>query len=164
MRIAERDAVRASALAFIFVAGCTGDITDLKMMSGGGDMTMNATDDMGGTDDMDNMSGGDMSMMQQAAKFTPDIENDLNTLGCPGCHMPGSGRILLVTGTTVDTDYTSFTAQANTGANSPVLTKNLAVAAGGSDAAHPVHPFTDTTNATYVKWLAWINAGNVKGP
>jgi len=163
MRIAERDAVRVSALAFIFMVGCTGDITDLKMMSGGGDMAMNGNGDMtGSTDDM----GGtpDDSMMPQSVKFTPDIENDLNTFGCPGCHMPGSGRTLLVTGTNVDSDYTSFTAQANNGANSPVLTVNLPVAAGGTDGAHPVHPFTDTTNATYVKWLGWINAGNVKGP
>jgi hypothetical protein len=164
MQIAERDAVRASALAFIFMVGCTGDITDLKMMPGGGDMTMNGTDDMGGTDDMDNMSGGDMTGMQQAAKFTPDIENDIATLGCVGCHNTGSGRTLIVTGTNIDADYTSFTAQANTGANSPVLTKNLAVAAGGNDAAHPSHPFNDTTNAVYVRWLAWIGAGNVKGP
>lgn len=163
MRIAERDAVRVSALAFIFMAGCTGDITDLKMMSGGGDMTMNGNGDMGGTDDMDNMSGGDMSMMQQAAKFTPDIENDIATLGCVGCHNTGSGRTLIVTGTNIDADYTSFTAQANMGANSPVLIQNLAVAAGG-DAAHPSHSFTDTTNAIYQRWLGWITAGNVKGP
>lgn len=125
-------------------------------------MTMNGTDDMGNT-------GGDLAgstddmAMTQSVKFIPDILNDINVNGCPGCHANGQTPVLKGTAGNEDADYTSFTAVANTGANSPVLIQNLAVSAGGA-AAHPVHPFADTTNATYQRWLGWINGGNVKGP
>src|SRR5438067_9902830 len=74
MRLAEGDAVRIGALGILLMVGCTGDLVDISRTAGA-DMTMNGSTDMAGsTDDMDT-TGGDMSMVPQAAKFTPDIEN-----------------------------------------------------------------------------------------
>jgi hypothetical protein len=154
MRLAEGDPVRTAALLILTMAGCTGDLVDLR------DMAMNGMEDMTSTSDMAGMTGSDASM--QSVVFIPTIESDITTLGCPGCHNGTQIPILKGTGNE-DADYTSFTAVANTGASSPALIQNLAVAAGGN-AAHPIHPFNDTNDTTYQRWLTWISAGNPKGP
>jgi hypothetical protein len=147
MRLAEgRAEMRISTFALLMLplAACTGDLVDIGQNAGG-------------NPDMAQPPGGDLAL--QAATFDPTIESDINTLGCPGCH--SNGQMPVMKGNDVNADYTAFTAQANTGENSPVLTATLA---GSTDTAHPSKPFADKTNATYQRWLAWINAGNPKGP
>lgn len=136
--------MKIAALTIFFLAsGCIGDVVDITHPMGG---------DMG-THDMNPVT---------TPKFIPDILMDINMLGCPGCHSMGQTPVLKGTAGNEDADYASFTGKANMAESSPVLQQNLMGSTAG--AAHPVHPFADTTNATYLRWLAWINAGNPKGP
>jgi hypothetical protein len=92
-------------------------------------------------------------------QFATDIMPDLVRLGCPACHN-GGPPLKLIAAPANDTDwasnYSQLKARASSGDQSLVLTKNLS----GSGIAHAGGaPFTSTADATYIKWLAWINAG-----
>ncbi len=158
MGLAESRPVRDLALILLIgsMTGCVGDLVELtppKQSDGGG---MPATD--GPPSNPSSPDGG----TPQSVKFDPDIQADITQLGCAntGCH--GGTTNVPVLGpannaAAIMANYTAFVAQANTGANSPVLTNNLnndgVTHTGGK-------PFADTTNATYQRWLGWINAGN----
>ena len=125
-------------------AGCVGDLVELAPPSR----------DAGppGMSDM---------VVNRNVKFNPDIEMDINTIGCSviSCH---GGTQLMVLKNASDTptimmNYTQFLAYANMGASSQVLTKNLA----GDMVSHSGgKPFASTSDPVYARWLAWIMAGN----
>jgi hypothetical protein len=124
---------RAVALACALAAsGCLADLVPLYGHDGGG----------GGQEDL---AGLDLVVPPQ--HYTPDIMNDMTALGCGACH---NGSIPM------QVTYADVSARAMSGEMSLILVKNLAtsgVAHGGG------HPFKTTSDPTYVRWLAWINAG-----
>ncbi len=136
------------------MTGCVGDLMELtpqKQADGGA----TPTPDLAG-------SNPSPDGAPQSVKFNPDIQADITTLGCAntGCH--GGTTNVPVLGPAnnaqaIMANYTAFVAQAQSGANSPVLTNNLnndgVTHTGGK-------PFMDTSNAIYQRWLGWINAGN----
>lgn len=135
------------------MAGCTGDLVELGASKQ--DLSVGAAVDMAqGTT-------GEMGPMV-AAKFFPDIQSDVDRLGCSvtGCHGTPSTQIpVMKMGAMAGTDhqyYTNFMGDVNTTApdQSPVLTKNLPGASHGGGSK-----FTGTSDPNYVKWLNWISAG-----
>ncbi len=133
------------------LSGCIGDLVELTPKDQG---TNNNPDLSMGGGGGDGGGGGN-------PVFNPDIFNDIVSLGCTsgGCHGGTTPPVLknMTDPTTMMANYTNFTADANMGAGSLVLTKNLAgngVSHGGGKA------FPSTSDPVYMRWLAWINAGN----
>ena len=149
-------AVRSLALLapFFLLAGCVGDLHDLGGGSDGGmqqgaDLSQSGGQDLAGS----NPDGG---MMPQAAKFDPDINNDIMVLGCTATACHGGTQIPILKDGAVAMNYTDFKAEATLGEGSPVLTKNLA----GSGVTHGGgSKFQTKADPIYARWLAWINAG-----
>jgi len=151
--------VRRLALTFVIgtLTGCVGDLVEL---------TPPMHQDAGTTPQPDLSNGNpnpgsDGGGTPQSVKFNPDINTDIQNLGCAAAACHGGTQIPLLKSATdtasINANYSAFTAEANTGANSPVLTKNL----NNSGVTHTGgKPFTDTSNAVYQRWLGWINAGN----
>lgn len=139
--------VAAAALFFAVALGGSGCLGDLVPYSAPAPVI---ADDAGAPDD----AGGPVV-------FQPDIMNDATRLGCPSCHNGTSAPMKLIpapqSGTDWSANYAEFSMRASSGAQSLVLTKNLA----GSGASHGGGtPFTSTSDPTYVRWLAWIGAGS----
>lgn len=140
----------------VVVAGCTGDLVEIGAA---------AKQDMSFSQ-VDMAQGGGGEMGPSTARFFPDIQADIDSIGCSatGCH--GGTQIPVVkmgaTGGTAqgDTNYTNFMNDVNLTApdQSLVLTKNLPGAShgGGSKFAG------GTNDPTYKKWLGWIQAGALK--
>jgi hypothetical protein len=130
----------------VFAAACTGDIEDLgpDLGSGGPDMAM---------------SSGDMAMTT-GQSFLPQIEADIEMLGCTATACHGTTTTPVLKTGDNDNNYTNFTAEAMMGEMSNVLQKNLAT----SQLSHSIKPFQTTNDPIYQRWLAWIMAGNPKGP
>lgn len=152
----KRDRMRIFLLhgcVIALMAGCTGDLVEIGV---------GAKQDMsvGAAADMSQGPGGEMG--PSTAKFFPNIQADLDSLGCSatGCHGTPSTQIpVMKMGAMAGTDhtyYTNFMNDVNTAApsQSPVLTKNLPGASHGGGAK-----FTGTSDPIYVKWLNWISAG-----
>ncbi len=139
--------VAAAALLFIIsfgAAGCLGDLVPYSAPSS------SLTDDGGASPDA---SG--------PVVFQPVIMADATRLGCPACHNGTTAPMKLIpapqSGTDWMANYTEFSMRAMSGAQSLVLTKNLA----GSGVSHGGGtPFSSTSDPTYVRWLAWITAGS----
>ena len=142
------------------MAGCTGDLVELNASKQ--DMSVGAAVDMaqGTTGEMGPTS---------AAKFSPDIQADLDAKGCTitACHgAQGTGANLYVkpmatAQADIDMNYMNVMADINTTGpdQSPLLTKPLT----GSGVTHSgTKPFASTSDPTYQKWLAWIQAGAPK--
>lgn len=158
-RLAERDRMRIfTALAIIFVSGCTGDLVEIGSGAKG---DMANTGGAGG--DMAQAGGGEMGPM--SVKFSPDIQMDIDTKGCTNaaCHNnttnPPQLKAMATAQADIDSNYTNFTANCNTGApdQSNVLKTMLP---GGGHAGGQM--FASTTDPVYMKWLAWIQAGEPK--
>jgi hypothetical protein len=140
---------RLALTALLFATGCVGDLVELtpvnKDAAGGADQAGGGGGDGGGG----------------APRFNPDINTDIHNLGCAAATCHGGTQVpILHDGTDTNTvmmNYVNFTADANTGESSPVLTKNLTTSGvthgGGKN-------FATTADPIYVRWLAWINAGN----
>ena len=144
-RIAE---VAAAALLLAIALGGSGCLGDLVPYSAPPAPVL--TDDAGAPDD----AGGPVV-------FQPDIMSDATRLGCPSCHNGTTAPMKLIpapqSGTDWSANYAEFSMRASSGAQSLVLTKNLA----GSGVSHGGGaPFSSTTDPTYVRWLAWIAAGS----
>lgn len=160
--LAERDGMRIfTAVAFILVSGCTGDLVEIGA-GHKGDMAM-----AGGGGDMAQGAGGDAG--QTALKFSPDIQMDLDAKGCTimGCHGTAGGTAVptIKMGATaqadIDANYAAVMGEVNTTspAQSLLLTKPLAT----SQITHQgTKPFTNEQDPTYVRWLNWIQAGAPK--
>jgi hypothetical protein len=139
------------------MAGCTGDLVDI----GAG-----AKQDMAFSEvDMAQAPGGEMGPMS-AAKFSPDIQMDLDAKGCTltACHgTMGNGSVMYIKPmATAQADltmnYMDVLNEVNKTApdQSPLLRNPLA----GSGSGHAgTTPFASTNDPTYQKWLAWISAG-----
>lgn len=142
------------------MAGCTGDLVELGASKQ--DLSVGAAVDMAqGTT-------GEMGPLP-SAKFSPDIQSDLDAKGCTitACHgTSGNGSVMYVkpmatAQADIDANYTSVMAEINMGApdQSPLLRNPLA----GSGSGHAgTTPFANTQDPTYQKWLAWIQAGAPK--
>ena len=142
------------------MAGCTGDLVELNASKQ--DMSVGAAVDMaqGTTGEMGPMSG---------AKFSPDIQADLDAKGCTitACHgADGNGSVMYVKAMAtaqadIDANYMHVMAEINTTApdQSQLLRNPLA----GSGSGHAgTTPFANTQDPTYQKWLGWIQAGAPK--
>lgn len=157
-----RDAMRIlTGLALILISGCTGDLVEIgpaakaDLAGSGG----------GPPPDMSQGQGPGGEMGPNAAKFFPDIQADVDRLGCTagGCH--GGTQIPVMKMGAVagsgDANYTNIMNDINTTApaQSPILTKNLM----GSGQTHGGGTkFSSTSDPTYQKWLGWIAAGAPK--
>lgn len=136
-----------------FIASSVGCVGDLVEQPGKGGTT--TTGDMA-----TGMTAGDMAMAAgdggttQSVHFDPDIKNDIVSCAAgTSCHSPG-GLQPIVTKTDVMADYMGFKMRAMAGENSLVLTKGLAMPSHTGGAY-----LTSKTDAKYIKWLAWVNAG-----
>ncbi|HEX9103946.1 MAG TPA: hypothetical protein VF997_17165 [Polyangia bacterium] len=142
-----------SGCVLVMMAGCTGDLVEIGAA---------AKQDMsvGGAADMAQGGGGELG--PNTAKFFPNIQADLDSLGCSAsvCHgAPATQIPLMKMGAMAGTDhqyYTDFMGDVNLTApsQSKVLTKNLPGASHGGGAK-----FSGTSDPVYVRWLGWISAG-----
>jgi hypothetical protein len=106
------------------------------------------------------VSGGDLGG-GTASQFDPTIQADIDRLGCSSASCHGSGlkpALKAAPQTAADklANYTAFVSDAMAGASSLVLTKPLA-ASGVSHGGGKL--FSSTSDATYARWLAWVDAG-----
>jgi hypothetical protein len=149
--------LKVSVIALM--AGCTGDLVELGAKP---DMSVAAVQDQG------QGGGGEMGPMS-SAKFNPDIQMDLDSKGCTigACHgTQNDGSVMYVKAMAtaqadIDANYMAVMAEINATApeQSPLLRNPLA----GSGSGHAgTTPFASTSDPTYQKWLAWIQAGAPK--
>jgi len=146
--VSDRIATAAALLLFAVAFGASGCLGDL--------VPYNAPPAAALTDD-----GGAAPDASGPVVFQPDIMADATRLGCPSCHNGTTAPMKLnpapQSGTDWAANYAEFSMRAMSGAQSLVLTKNLA----GSGVSHGGGaPFTSTSDPTYVRWLAWITAGS----
>lgn len=139
------------------MAGCTGDLVEIGG-NGQQDMSFAGVDLAQGT-------GGEMG--PNNARFSPDIQSDLDAKGCTAsaCHgTMGDGSVMFVKAMAtaqadIDTNYTNVTAETNaTAADQSKLLKMPLPNSGHAGGSQ----FTGTSDPTYVKWLGWIQAGAPK--
>jgi hypothetical protein len=148
------------AFALALLAGCTGDLVELT--PGSPDMSVGAVADLA------QAGGGEMGP-SVGAKFSPDIQADLDAKGCTSvaCHgTSGNNSVMYVkpmatAQADIDTNYMNVMNEVNktSPAQSPLL-----VQPGTTGSGH-VGGIVFTMGAndpTYMKWLAWIQAGAPK--
>jgi len=121
-----------------------------------------AKDDLG----LAPLDGGAVAAGPSGAYFKPDIQADLDALGCTasGCHgantsplitaIPSSAAEWMSNYTNIHSDCTTLDCLGG-GASSLLLTKPLA----GSVSHGGTKPFASTADPTYQRWLAWVAAG-----
>lgn len=141
----------------LFACSCTGDLVDI----GPG-----ARPDLSGNLGSRDMAQGGGGEMGPTAKFFPDIQMDVDRLGCTiaACH--GGTQIPVMKMNAVagtgDANYASVVpgeVNTTTPSMSPFLTKPT----NGSGVLHSgTKPIGGTTDPTYIKWLNWIQAGAPK--
>jgi len=152
----------AVALA-AFLAGCTGELRELDT-DGGAMNTVGG--DLGGARPDASGGGGDSKMMPPPATFASTIQKDMDAIGCTAntCHGGGQIAMHVLANATAQNDllanYGEVQPRASSGAMSLILEKNLM----GSSVSHGGgKPFASTGDATYQRWLAWIDAGAPSG-
>ncbi len=140
------------AVTWVLV-GCLGDLESIQptsgadLAAGGGDMAR--AGEMGG--------GG-------AVHFAPDIQKDIDKLGCSlaGCHGgPGQMPSLRPSATSqadIDNNYMSFMTRINQNdaANSIIIQNALGMLSHGGGAV------MKSTDPEYTRWVNWIAAGAPK--
>jgi hypothetical protein len=115
---------------------------------------------------MGGSTGGTGGGGTQTVKFSPNIQTDIDTLGCPGCHSVGAGNLTLKANASsandIDANYSAFKNFCNTSApaQSTILQANLSNS--GITPPHPATPFASNTDPVYQRWLNWIMSGEVK--
>lgn len=146
-------------LSTLFFFGCTGDIVELSAHDAG----TNTHQDSGTVNNPDGGGGGGGGDMAQPANltFSANIYPDIMKYGCSAagsCHGNGT-QVPVLSATDVNADYAAFKTEVlknGAGATSYLLTHLLA----GATPIHGGGPiFPSTQDATYLKWLAWINQG-----
>lgn len=116
--------------------------------------------------DMDAATGDQPAAPVGAVYFDPDVQGDLDTLGCTAsaCHGGSSSPVIVAMPSTAadwTSNYSDIRHDCTTldclggGVDSLLLTKPLQ----GSIPHTGPKPFASTSDATYRRWLAWINAG-----
>lgn len=109
--------------------------------------------------------GGGTALHLDYAEFAAAVEPILVRHGCDAegdCHGGGIRGTLQLSPASAknvryDFDQVSLQVMSSDPDHSPILTKPLALAAGGS--AHSVKPFADTTDTEYLTIRAWVRAG-----
>ena len=150
---------QAVLLGVLLLSGCVGDIVELTpgartdMAQGQPDLTPpSGNQDMG---------GGAIDQAQAAPNFNPTIQADIDSLGCSAASCHGGTQVPVLKrmpalAADITANYTAFKAEAGQGAQSLILTKNLA----GSGVTHTGgSSFANKQDAVYQRWLAWINGG-----
>ncbi len=141
------------------MAGCTGDLVELNANKQ--DLSVGAAADMA--------QGTTGEMGQVATKFSPDIQSDLDAKGCTitACHgTQGNGSVMYIKAMAtaqadIDSNYMDVTPELNMTA--PDQSKLVRFPLAGSGSGHAgTTPFANTSDPTYMKWLAWIQAGAPK--
>jgi hypothetical protein len=101
-----------------------------------------------------------------ATAFFPDIQNDIDTLGCSsqGCHARSLGvaPLLIPNPTTQadqDANYASFTSDCNP--SDPAMSAIIQAAIGMDD--HTGGVVFAAGGAVYTRWVAWIADGELRG-
>jgi hypothetical protein len=139
-------------MALAALSGCVGDLIEIATGPKGD----------GGAPTADLAGGSDDGAMAAMPKFFPDIQGDLERLGCTAAACHGGSQVpneipMPVTQADKDNNYNGFKMRAMMGEMSLVLQKNLA----GSGVVHTGGTaFAAKTDPTYQKWMTWINAGN----
>src|SRR6185436_10810829 len=145
--------------SLLLLSGCVGDLveltpgtrTDMAQASTSPDLTMGGT--TGG--------GGNADLAEPPPHFNPTLQADIDALGCSAASCHGGTQVpvlkrLPVAQPDIDANYAAFKAEAQNGATSNILTKNLA----GSGVSHTGGTsFAATSDPVYQRWLAWINGG-----
>jgi hypothetical protein len=148
-----------TGIFLVVMVGCTGDLVEL---TAGGKQDMSFAG-------VDMAQGGGGEMGPNSAKFSPDIQMDLDAKGCTltACHgTSGNGSVMYIVPMAtaqadIDANYMHAMAEINTtqADQSPLVRNPLA----GSGSGHAgTTPFPNTQDPTYMKWLAWIQAGAPK--
>jgi hypothetical protein len=104
-------------------------------------------------------------LMPEVPHYRPDIQKDIESLGCAtaACHQ--SYGPLIMTGPSTDAqwmqNFTNFTMNPldATYSISLVLSKNLAGNGVPHAGSNNVKPFATTSDPTYKKWAYWIQYG-----
>jgi len=150
--------VCCAALFSLLTPGCVGDLVELS----GRDQGVSSPDLAGPTPDM---GGGGGDGGGGGPSFANDINPDLVTgaFGCSAASCHGTTQVpLLKDGAgEVTNNYTSFKTRATLGEMSLVLTKLLPIAEGGIAHSGGNSYFTNKQDAKYVKWLSWVNGGQL---
>jgi hypothetical protein len=123
-------------------------------------------DNGGAAPDMAAPAAADLAGAAPAVYFDPDVQADLDALGCTAsaCHGATASPVIAAMPSVVadwTTNYSDIRADCTTldciggGASSLLLTKPLQ----GSIAHSGTKPFASTSDPVYRRWLAWIDAG-----
>jgi hypothetical protein len=148
-----------TAFGLLLLCSCTGDLVEL----GAGSRA-----DLSGSFGSHDMAQGGGGEMGPSAKFFPDIQNDVDRLGCTigACHGNGTGTALTMKmGVTaqadIDANYMHVMNDVNT--TSPSQSPFLQKPTNGSGVLHSgTKPIGGPSDPTYIKWLNWIQAGAPK--
>jgi hypothetical protein len=145
--------------AIAIMAGCTGDLVELT--AGSPDMSAGAAADMA------QAGGGELG--PSSVKFSPDIQMDLDAKGCTSvaCHgTSGNNSVMYIkpmatAQADIDMNYMDVMNEINTTspAQSPLL---IQPGTAGSGHVGGMVLTMGTSDPTYIKWLAWIQAGAPK--
>ncbi len=149
LRFVVQTALISASLALI---GCVGDLVELTGRDGGG----------GGGRDMA-MAQGDLATGDGGGpvSFAASVNPDFTSLGCTiaGCHGGTQIPVLKDGAAEVMNNFMHAKTEATNGATSLLLTKPLAVAAGGVTHTGGNGFFASTQDAKYKVWLAWVTGG-----
>jgi hypothetical protein len=149
--VAEAGVVRRWIPLFALLGACTGELRELGGMPDGG-----------------GAGGGDMAQqkMPPQVTFAMAIQKDLDESGCSlsACHGSITSPMHLVANATQGADlaanYGEVKSRATAGGSSLLLEKPLM----GSPVQHAGgKQFQSASDATYARWLAWIDAGAPSG-
>lgn len=162
MALPSRISLWCWALAFVS-GGCLPAANQSVAAVGSSDMAVAAGNQAPA---VDLAVAGDATASAATPYFNPDIQHDLDTLGCTtsACHGATTSPIIAPMPTLVadwlsnyddiHKDCTTLDCLAG-GADSLLLTKPLQ----GSVSHGGIKPFASTSDPTYQRWLAWIDAG-----
>jgi hypothetical protein len=136
--------------ALALAGGCQGELVELDGATAG---------DLAG--------GGDLGVHQTA--FVPDVQTDMDRLTCTtsichgSCVMTTPMCLVAMASKPADqmANYAQVMPRTSGGMNALILQKNLATNAALTHTGGK--PFPNAMDPTFVKWLAWINAGAPSG-
>jgi hypothetical protein len=152
-------------LPLLLMSGCVGDLVELTPGSRSDLAQAPAMPDLtpppstGGDGGM----GGapDLTTVTPAVPFNPQIQTDIDALGCSAASCHGGTQIPILKRmpalpADITANWEQFKTASTQGENSPNLVRNLA----GSGVTHTGGAvFASKQDEIYVRWLNWINGG-----